>query len=429
MPRRPSTHVDDPAQVGRRLREARTAAGLSQRGLAFPGCTAVYISRIESGGRVPSLQVLRELGSRLGVSADWLATGTEAPGLAADPLVDAEVALRFSEPERARAILERLLADEADPHRRARALAGLGQAAFAAGEHTAAIELFEQALALSPALEDADASVADSLGRAYAMTSQYEAAIGVFERRLAAAQRRRDALQTVRFAVLLANALSDRGAFERAERVLGHALGLARDMDDPLVRARLWWSQSRLHALQNDVENAERYARYALDTLQLTEHVRYSGLAHQVLAHIKLDRGEAGEALDLLDRGLPLVQEGGNAYEEALFAVERARALAQLGLYEEARDLAAEGATALADGSPVDAGRAHMLLGEIHERLDEPDEAVEAYRRALAVLPVADRYKLETYARLARVLRDRGLVDEALELLDAALRLRIESPH
>lgn len=427
MPRRPSTHVDDPRQVGRRLRDARQAAGLSQRQLAFPGCTAVYISRIESGERIPSLQVLRELGARLGVSADWLATGSEPPGLAGDPLVDAEVALRFDELERAHAAFERLLIEETEPARRARALAGLGHAAFAGGDHLDAIDLFEQALALHPGLDDADPSVADSLGRAYALTSQYAEAIAVFERRLDAAQERRDALQTVRFAVLLANALCDRGAFPRAERVLGHALSLARDMDDPLVRARLWWSQSRLHTLQNDVENAERYARYALDTLELTEHVRYSGLAHQVLAHIKLDRGEAGEALELLERGLPLVREGGNAYEEALFAVERARALVQLGQDEDARDLAAAAAEALAEGSPVDAGRAHLLLGEIHERLGDAEQAIDAYSRALAVLPVADRYKLETYARLARVLRDRGQVDEALELLDAALRLRTES--
>ncbi|HEY6029379.1 MAG TPA: tetratricopeptide repeat protein, partial [Gaiellaceae bacterium] len=66
--------------------------------------------------------------------------------------------------------------------------------------------------------------------------------------------------------------------------------------------------------------------------------------------------------------------------------------------------------------------------GEIHERLDEPEEAADAYRLALAVLPVTDRYKLEAYARLAKLLRNQGRVDEALELLDAALRLRTESP-
>jgi transcriptional regulator with XRE-family HTH domain len=68
-------HVDDPQAVGRRLLEARAAADLSQRELAFPGCSAAYISRIERGERIPSLQVLRELASRCDVSETFLAWG------------------------------------------------------------------------------------------------------------------------------------------------------------------------------------------------------------------------------------------------------------------------------------------------------------------------------------------------------------------
>jgi transcriptional regulator with XRE-family HTH domain len=68
-------HVDDPRAVGKRLVEAREESGLSQRDLAFPGCSAAYISRIERGERVPSLQVLRELARRCGVSEAHLAWG------------------------------------------------------------------------------------------------------------------------------------------------------------------------------------------------------------------------------------------------------------------------------------------------------------------------------------------------------------------
>jgi transcriptional regulator with XRE-family HTH domain len=68
-------HVDDPRAVGRRLVAAREAQDLSQRDLAFPGCSAAYISRIERGERVPSLQVLRELAHRCGVSESSLAWG------------------------------------------------------------------------------------------------------------------------------------------------------------------------------------------------------------------------------------------------------------------------------------------------------------------------------------------------------------------
>lgn len=68
-------HIDSPGAVGLRLQRARKDAGLSQRQLAFPGCTAAYISRIESGDRSPSLQMLTELAQRLNVRRDWLAMG------------------------------------------------------------------------------------------------------------------------------------------------------------------------------------------------------------------------------------------------------------------------------------------------------------------------------------------------------------------
>ena len=76
--KRPRTpHYDDPVAVGRRLHSAREAAGISQRELAFPGCSAAYISRIERGERIPSLQVIRELARRIGVSESTLAYGRE----------------------------------------------------------------------------------------------------------------------------------------------------------------------------------------------------------------------------------------------------------------------------------------------------------------------------------------------------------------
>ena len=76
--KRPRTpHYDDPVAVGLRLHAAREAAGISQRELAFPGCSAAYISRIERGERIPSLQVMRELARRIGISESALAIGRE----------------------------------------------------------------------------------------------------------------------------------------------------------------------------------------------------------------------------------------------------------------------------------------------------------------------------------------------------------------
>ena len=76
-PRQKLSYVDDAVSVGRRLRAAREQAGISQRALSFPGCTAAYISRIENGERIPSLQLLREFAARLSVSEQYLAYGRD----------------------------------------------------------------------------------------------------------------------------------------------------------------------------------------------------------------------------------------------------------------------------------------------------------------------------------------------------------------
>src|SRR5919204_2514548 len=112
MPKRHWTYVDDPVALGERLKTAREHAGLSQRQLAFPGCSAVYISRIERGERVPSLQLLRELGRRLGVHEDYLATGRAQAE--SDPLLEADVALRLDQIELAEHLYQQALEDAPD---------------------------------------------------------------------------------------------------------------------------------------------------------------------------------------------------------------------------------------------------------------------------------------------------------------------------
>src|SRR3954464_8611687 len=101
MPRSLTTHIDSPKEVGVRLKTSRERAGLSQRQLAFPGCTAAYISRLEAGARRLSLQMVTHLALRLEVSGQWLATGVEPASAEPSELLDAEVALRLGEIEEA----------------------------------------------------------------------------------------------------------------------------------------------------------------------------------------------------------------------------------------------------------------------------------------------------------------------------------------
>jgi tetratricopeptide (TPR) repeat protein len=433
MPRRPSDqHIDTPAAVGRRLRQTRLEAGLSQRALAFPGCTPAYISRIEAGQRIPSLQLLRELANRIGVDVEYLARGDAANAAVTDPLAEAELELRLGDVEAARErFAEVAAAPDAHERQRARARAGSGQIAFGEGDYRGAIEAFEEALALWPRLEAEDASLADSLGRAYAMTSQYELAVALFERRHAEAEQRKDLIQTLRFAVLLANTLVDCGSFGRAEELLGHAIGQTGDATDPLTNAKLWWTQSRLHGLQRDSGLAEKYARLALDTLVLTEHTRYVALARLALAHICLDGARAEEALDLLEPARGVLESGENAYDRGLIRVELARALVELDRLDEAIPLAEAAAEELPDVSPIDAGRAHDVLATALRRRGDLEAAIAASERALALLPVNDRYRLAVSSNLAEILRELGRSDEALDVLADAVRSQAgeRQPH
>jgi transcriptional regulator with XRE-family HTH domain len=114
-------HVDDPLAVGRRLKQARLAAGMSQRTLSLPGCSSAYISRLEAGDRVPSLQLLRKLAAKLGVDEEYLARGVARVEQAPPELVEAEVALRLGDVELAQERYEKVLEATSAPSAREQA--------------------------------------------------------------------------------------------------------------------------------------------------------------------------------------------------------------------------------------------------------------------------------------------------------------------
>jgi tetratricopeptide (TPR) repeat protein len=340
-------------------------------------------------------------------------------------LLDAEIALRLNEFEAAEGLYAEVLDAATTNTERARALAGLGQIAFERGEPRRAVQTLEQALALA-GVEPADQpTLADTLGRAYATLDDLEPAIRLFRQSLDRANERKNAPEAVRFGVLLANAYIDSGEFDEAAGVLTQAVEKAENAGDPVFRARIYWSLSRLHAMQGEPGPAARYARKALELLELTEHTHYAARAHHLLAHVELDRGNSDEALSLLERGLPLVEASGNKVEVALFRLEKARALVQLERRDEAEALATDSADLLADIAPHDAGRGYALMAEIFESLDERAQARELYERAIALLEDGpNRYILDIYGKLAALHEAEGRSDEALAVLKKAMALQ-----
>jgi tetratricopeptide (TPR) repeat protein len=424
VPRRPSTHVDDPAAVGQRLRQARQAAGLTQRELSFEGCTAAYVSRIEAGARVPSLQILREFGKRLGVDAEYLATGVQTVHDLSADLLEPEVALRLGDEERAAELYEAACAEADSPAALARAHLGLGQLALHRGETATGISFLEQALD-SNELRAGDASAAaNALGRSYAAQGRYEDAFALFHRFLEQARARGDHFEQVRFALLLANAYIDHGDFGRAHATLGEVLDQARQTIDPMLRASLYWSQSRAHLVQGDPDRAAEYGQLALATLRASEQTLEAARALLLLAFIENDRGNPEAALELVDEGEPIVAAAGQTTDAAMFTIERARALSAVGEADDAAELLLGIGPRLSSASPGEASRAYSVVAGIFRMQGDGARALELYELAVEQAPTADRHVVAALTAMAEIYEEQGEAQKALELLKQALAAR-----
>jgi tetratricopeptide (TPR) repeat protein len=422
-----TTHIDSPKEVGLRLKASRERAGLSQRQLAFPGCTAAYISRLEAGARVPSLQMVNQLALRLDVSGQWLATGVEAAAVQPAELIDAEVALRLGETDEADRLYREHL-EQGDPARPA-ALAGLGQIAFRADRFEEAIELLEQSFELRGRKALVDAGLVDTLGRAYAMTGARESAITLFERAEEEAREAEAPVEQLRFTVLLANAQIDAGEFGKAEAALAHVIRFAEEAGDPVAIARVFWSQSRLHSMQQEPRLAGTYARRALEILERTENDAYVGMAYHLLAYAEIASGNSEEALVLLDRGRTLFGRELSERDDARFSLDEARALMSLGRHADAARKAARTLELLDAVSPGDRGHAYVALADVFLAAVDRERPKMLLGQALELLSEHVRAAaLDAGRKLAALLEEDGDTAGALQVLKRAAEATASAP-
>src|SRR5919206_105606 len=226
--------------IGQRLRRLRLEKGLSQRELAGPGVSYAYVSRIEGDQRRPSLRAIRVLARKLGISAQYLETGsmTTSEEDREIRLSDAELRLRLDE-----------------------SVAG-------------AEEAFGDVLREASEAGDVDAAILDEL----------------------AAGEQDDASARVRFATHLSYALSNLGRFVEAREVLTDLTSRARGIVDPYARIRLYWSLARLAAMEGHGRMALRHLRRAITLLEATEDTLHLARAHLLSSEILILDGKADEA-------------------------------------------------------------------------------------------------------------------------------------
>src|SRR5919204_2079410 len=427
-----------PETIGERLRRLRLERGLSQRQLASPGVSYAYISRIEAGARRPSVKALRQLAPKLGVSVEYLETGSDLRESDAREmlLADAELELRLAEdPSEAEKSLGEILAEAehaGDATATTRARIGLGFAASRRGDAQSAVDQLERALESPTVDPSARPDVYTALGRAYAALGAPQRAAGLFERCLDEVTSRTpdDAAAQVRFAVYLSHALGDLGEFERAEAVLRDALDRVDEFEDPMTRVRLYRSLARLAAFEGRPATALENLRRAIALLEATEDTQHLARAHLGCAYTLNATGRAAEAGPHLDAAERLFGPNAEALDRAYLRTEQAKRAAQLGEPDEAVGFASEALEILGDADPAERGNAHFALGQALALKGKSKDADESYRHAVQLLEQhGQRRECATAMRAwAKFLRAEGREAEALDVLDRAAELGAAEP-
>ena len=340
--------------IGQRLRRFRTERGLSQRAMAMPGVSYAYISRIEGGQRRPSLEAIRLLARRLGVSTEELETGRRVPEAAERELrvTDGELQLRLGgDLDAAEEAFGAVVGDEgAEPEIAARAYAGLGLIALRRGDREAGAALLQDAVETGELPPHERPDVYEELAQAYSFTDRPGHAIMVLERALAEVREHAadDAALEARFMAYLACAYSDAGDAGRATRLLHEAEARVEAVASTQARVRVYWSLARLAWWDaQDSRTALRYAREALALYRTTEDTRGLALAHVLNASLlNLEREWEKAARHLEQADKLLTATGADEEDLGIIRAEQAKAAAWSGRADDALPARAGGGSA-----------------------------------------------------------------------------------
>jgi tetratricopeptide (TPR) repeat protein len=381
-------------RLGERLRQLRVAAGLTQTELAGDRFSKEYVSQIERGKTRPTQGTIEWLADRLGVDAGFLANGvaTDERTRLEGALSRAEALYEAQEDEEAAAAFEPLAAAARAtglPELQVRALVGSGLAKMRVGDHRAALELLNDARAISEAEPFSDVERADVLlrlgGCRYQLNS-IQTALALFNEALGLAER-----SGLPCDALKANILSWRSRcwqrqrdFEAARDDVERAIELSRGVEDLRTIGAAYFQASLIADREGHWVLARNYAERAREAYgELADRVHVSQLTNN-LGGLNFLLGNTDQAVELLKES---------------FAI------------------------ALELGRDADAGRAVSSLAQVHLRTGNNEQAEEQARHALELLEGRVDYVDEVGSAqlvLGRALLEQGRLDEAEAAFTAA---------
>lgn len=415
--------------LGERVRTARKALGLSQAQLAGEELTKGFISQLESGLVRPSIRSLQVIATRLAKPLDYF-IGDE-PLAAGKRLAFHRLAAEAAAEQRdwpaVRRSVEAALEQGPDGRERAQLLYLVARAESASRSFERVFDLVSEAVGLvEPATDPTLAAqllyvrgtAYGELGQVGAASEALEAAKDLIERFEVVDPRLRS-----RVIGALGTAYRRLNRTTKAISAYQEALAAASRSSELTFAARVLMGIAATHYDSGELDTAIATYRRALDLFQRVTDIDFELNAMQSIAIVQFENGQIEEARHSADRAMKRALEVGNAHWAAVAEVILARIALKDGRFEDALRMAKHAEAVLREsGDAIQRADAMGATGAAYEALGKHNDADKAYRRSIDLYTeigdFADRSGMA--AEYARVLRARGEVDAAFEMLELA---------
>lgn len=414
------------AELGRRLRDARTAAGLGLAEIATDGASEEQLQQIESGRRRPSEHQIELIAARLVMTPESL-LGDAAGGRGAELLARldrAELAVAAGNPRRALAIAGEVLADlgaEPADEIKTAALEVQAGALESLGDLAGAIALLTR-LAERPSPEPRWLRNLIALSRCHRDNGEFAQAVAVGENAQAAIRELglEGVTEAIQLKVTIAGAYHSWGKNEKAMRLCMEAVEVAERHGSEIGKASAYWNASVIErSRRGTTPRAVELAANALTAFERGADNRNLAKLRAHLARLQLDQSPPDPVASLTtladsERELALV--GGSACDTALIHLTRARVHLQLEDRAAALESVRLGIRQTPDSAAELLAEGESLLGQIAAGEGRTEDAQAHYLHAVMALSQvgADHGAAQLWFELARLLNDSGDVDGAL---------------
>lgn len=426
-----------PSELGRRIAELRRARGLTQRDLSSGDFSPGYISAVEKGRIIPSIQALRLIAERLGEPPGALLA---EPPAADDPeLLLEEAAVRLALPDgtgEAVALVRSIDPAGLSLEARLRRRLLLGRAELRGGNLDAAVAELQAGLQEAEAADPTpdvllwSTRLRDALGAAYRAQGEHTRALNAHR---AARQTLRDAglLQTdpTLTRSVYANLVADLMALDQADEAIEthqelESVGLPPAGPAGIVQRHLEASRRRREAGDGAGALAHLTQAAAVADALIDARVQLFEEGVAAVARVRINGDEALERLRSAVEGARWSGDAGLAASLANDLAEGYRRADRLAEAEAAADQAYRLATEA--GLVAERGRALVVRGTVLGQDGRVEQAERVLRQAIELLtPEEQRAGAvlgRAYYRLGKLMLETGRAAEAAPLLERAYR-------